>query len=51
MVYEHFVPLVATRKIVYRRQTADRVQGESSFQHSSLMASKLPAVEETTFRF
>lgn len=54
MVYENFVPLIATRRIVCRRQTADRVAGEPSFQqfqNSSSMTSKLPEVEEMTYKF
>lgn len=54
MVYENFVPLIATRRIVCRRQTADCVSGEAPAQqvrNSSTMASKLPEVEEMTFKF
>ncbi|CAF3469726.1 unnamed protein product [Rotaria sp. Silwood1] len=51
MVYENFVPLIATRRIVCRRQISERVAGEPTFQqiaNSSVMASKLPEVAEMT---
>jgi hypothetical protein len=54
MVYEHFVPLIATRRIVCRQQKSDRVNAESSFhqvQDSSIMASQLPGVEEMSYKY
>ncbi|CAF3166997.1 unnamed protein product [Rotaria socialis] len=53
MVYENFVPLIATRRIVCRRQTSEHVSGEASFQqypNHSGMVSKLSEVEEMTFK-
>ena len=54
MVYENFVPLIATRRIVCRQQKSDRVSSEPSFhqiQNPSGMVSQLPGVDEMTFRF
>jgi hypothetical protein len=54
MVYENFVPLIATRRIVCRQQKSDRVSSEPSFhqiQNPSEMASQLPGVDEMTFRY
>lgn len=51
MVYENFVPLIATRRIVCRQQKTERVSGEPTFQQSSSIASKLPQVEEMTFNY
>jgi len=51
MVYEHFVPLIATRRIVCRQRKPERVSGEPSFQQSFMMASQLPQVDEMTFKF
>lgn len=55
MVYENYVPLIATRRIVYRRPPSGRPSTDSSFQHmhnsSSLTASKLPEVDEMTYKF
>ncbi|CAF2502871.1 unnamed protein product [Rotaria sp. Silwood2] len=53
MVYENFVPLIAARRIVYHRQTSQRVAGEAPYQYlenSFAMASKLPEVEEMTVK-
>jgi hypothetical protein len=47
MVYENFVPLIATRKIVCRQRKTERVSGEPS----SIFTSKLPQVEEMTYKF
>lgn len=47
MVYDNYVPLIATRKIVCRQQKSERVSSE----HSSLFASKLPEINETSFQF
>ena len=54
MVYENFVPLIATRRIICRRQTSERVAAEPSSQqkeNSFGMTSKLPEIEEMTFKF
>lgn len=50
MVYENFVPLIATRRIVCRRQKCERVSGEQQFQNPFGLASKLPDVEEMTYK-
>lgn len=51
MVYENFVPLIATRRIVCRqRKTEHVVSGDSSFQQSSVITSTLPQVDEMTFK-
>jgi len=47
MVYDNFVPLIASRKISYRNQHSARVSSENR----SLFASNLPDVNETTFQF
>jgi len=51
MVYENFVPLIATRRIVCRQRKPERVSGEPSFQQSFMMTSQLPQVDEMTFKF
>lgn len=54
MLYENFVPLIATRRLVYRRPTSDNVSAEPPPQHSqnsTYVASQLPQVEEMTFKF
>ncbi len=50
MVYESFVPLIATRRIVCRQQKPERVSAQPSFYQSSTMASQLPQVDEMTFK-
>ncbi len=53
MLYENFVPLIATRRVVYRRPTSDRVSAEPTFQYtqnSSSMASQLPEVDEMSYK-
>jgi hypothetical protein len=50
MVYENFVPLIATRRIVCRQQKPERVSGEPSFQQTSLIAAQLPQIDEMTFK-
>jgi hypothetical protein len=50
MVYENFVPLIATRRIVCRQQKSERVSAQPSFHQSSIIASKLPQVDEMTFK-
>jgi len=47
MVYENFVPLIATRRIVCRQNRPHRVSAEPSFT----MASQLPQVDEMTYKF
>jgi hypothetical protein len=55
MVYENYVPLVATRRIVHRRPANERVQAERSFRSAahrpSVIDTRLPRVEEMTFKF
>ena len=54
MIYDNYVPLIATRRIVYRRPTPSRVNASAPFQqqaNASSMASKLPEVEEMSFQF
>lgn len=51
MVYENFVPLIATRRIVCRQSRPDRVSGEPNYPlPSSLMTSKLAQVDEMTYQ-
>lgn len=45
MVYQNFVPLVATRRIVCRQSRPERVSAEISYPHS-----KLAQVDEMTYQ-
>jgi len=55
MAYQHFVPLTATRRLVFRRQTAERVHALPSVRQrqnsaaANSMASQLPQIEEMTY--
>ncbi|CAF0735114.1 unnamed protein product [Adineta steineri] len=54
MVYENYVPLIATRRIVYRRPQSNRASTDltsQQTQNSSFTASKLPQVDEMTYKF
>lgn len=50
MVYENFVPLIATRRIVCRQSRPERVSAEPTYPTSSLITSKLPQVDEMTYQ-
>jgi hypothetical protein len=50
MVYGNFVPLIAIRRIICRQQKPERVSTQPSFHQSSIIASKLPQVDEMTFK-
>ena len=45
MVYQNFVPLIATRRIVCRQSRPERVSAEMSYPHS-----KLAQVDEMTYQ-